>query len=91
MHLLTQSIGGQSYGLTEDFLQCAGSWTTEAAALLSHRKIPWRFNPVAAPHNGGSWKRMINSCKHVLYLLLGYRSVTNEVLQTLFCLVEQFF
>ena len=59
-------------------------------SLLAHRRIKWKFDPAGAPHHGGSWKRMVRSCKQVLYVILGSRRLTDEVLQTSLCLTEQF-
>ncbi|XP_063725777.1 uncharacterized protein LOC134853677 [Symsagittifera roscoffensis] len=52
--------------------------------------IKWKFNPPSAPHHGGSWERLVRSVKRVLYDILGNRRVTEEVLRTTLCLVEQF-
>ena len=45
--------------------------------------------PPGAPHHGGPWERMVRSCKRVFYSILGTRRLTDEVLSTTFCLVEQ--
>ena len=50
--------------------------------------IKWRFNPPSAPHQGGIWERLVRSFKRVLYTILGTRRLTDEVLNTTFCLVE---
>ena len=48
-----------------------------------------KFNPSAAPHFGGVWERLVRSCKKALYAVLGNRLVTEEVLSTTMCVVEQ--
>ena len=58
------------------------------AAELAHKGIKWKFNPPSAPHQGGIWERLIRSFKRVLYSILGTRRLTDEVLHTTFCLVE---
>ena len=47
------------------------------------------FNPPAAPHFEGVWERLVRSCKKAMYAVLGNRSVTEDVLSTTMCLVEQ--
>ena len=58
------------------------------AAELAHKGIKWRFNPPSAPHQGGIWERLVRSFKLVLYTILVLRRLTDEVLHTTFCLVE---
>ena len=45
--------------------------------------------PPAAPHFGGVWERFGRSCKKAMYAVLGNRSVTEDVLPTTMCIVEQ--
>ena len=56
---------------------------------MAQKGIQWKFNPPAAPHHGGSWERLVRSCKRVFYAILGNRRLTDEVLNTTFILVEQ--
>ena len=58
------------------------------AAEIEHKGIKWRFNPSSAPHQGGIWETLIRCFKRVLYTILGTRRLTDEVLNTTFCLVE---
>ena len=58
------------------------------AAELANKGIKWRFNPPSTPHQGGIWERLVCSLKRVLYTILGTRRLTDEVLNTTFCLVE---
>ena len=60
-----------------------------APTIFAHKGVTWKFNPPGAPHHGGSWERLVRSVKRVLYDILGSRRVTEEVLGTTLCLVEQ--
>ena len=57
---------------------------------MSQNGIFWKFNPPANPHQGGAWERLVQSSKRLFYKILGNRRLTDEVLSTVFCLVEQF-
>ena len=59
------------------------------ASELAKRGVKWKFNPTAAPHYGGVWERLVPSFKRTLYAILGNRRLTDEILITTFCLVEQ--
>ena len=48
-----------------------------------------KLNPPSAPHLGGVWERLVRSFKHTFYAKLGNRRLTDEILSTMFCLVEQ--
>ena len=56
---------------------------------LIQKGIRWKFNPPAAAHFGGVWERLVRSCKKAMYVVLGNRSVTEDVLSTTMCIVEQ--
>ena len=69
---------------------CILNWNQKViSSKLAHKGITWKFNPPAAPHHGGPWERMVRSVKRSFYATLGNRRLTDEVLNTTMCLVEQ--
>ena len=56
---------------------------------MVRKHVNWKFNPPSAPHHGGVWERLVRSFKHTFYAILGNRRSTDEILTTVFCLVEQ--
>ena len=61
----------------------------EIESDLAQKKIVWKFNPPGAPHFGGIWERLVQSCKKIMIAILDNRSLTDEVFSTTMCLVEQ--
>ncbi|XP_040172707.1 uncharacterized protein LOC120905736 [Anopheles arabiensis] len=61
------------------------------SAILNEFGSPdpvWKFNPLAAPHFGGSWERMIQSVKRMLSRTLTERHPTEAVLSAALIEVE---
>ncbi len=58
-------------------------------ASLARMDIKWKFNPPASPHHGGAWERLVKSVKRVFYAVLGSQKLSDELLRTIFCSVEQ--
>ena len=81
--------GTNFVGAEKELLACIKSWNGMAPNFFAHKGVTWKFNPPGAPHHGGSWERLVRSVKRVLYDILGSRRVTEEVLGTTLCLVEQ--
>ena len=50
--------------------------------------VEWSFNPPMASHHGGVWERMIRTIPKVLMAVIPSASMTDDVLQTTFCEVE---
>ena len=81
--------GTNFIGAEKELHECMEKWNTlNIAAELARKGIKWRFNPPSAPHQGGIWERLVRSFKRVLYTILGMRRLTDEVLNTTFCLIE---
>ena len=82
--------GTNFVGAEREFAEYVAEWNKEGIEEhLIQRGIRWKFNPPAAPHIGGVWERLVRSCKKAMYAVLGNRSVTEDVLSTTFCIVEQ--
>ena len=74
----------------KEFLQNILQWNHKLIAeSMITKGFTWNFTLPSAPHHGGVWKRLVRSCKHTFYAILGNRRLTNEILKTVFCLEEQ--
>ena len=60
-----------------------------APTIFAHKGFTWKFNPPGAPHHGGSWEPLVRSVTRRFYDILSSRRVTEELLGTTLCLVEQ--
>ena len=81
--------GTNFVGADKELTDAVARWNESASEALARIKLSWKFNPPGAPHHGGPWERMVRSCKRVFYSILGTRRLTDEVLSTTLCLVEQ--
>ena len=82
--------GTNSVGAEREFAEYVAAWNKERIEeRLIQQGIRWKFNPPAAPHFGGVWERLVRSCKKAMYAVLGNRSITEDVLSTTMCIVEQ--
>ena len=85
------SDNGTNFVASEkELLQNVLKWNQQSIAESMVKKgVSWKFNPPSAPHHGGVWERLVRSFKHTFYAILGNRRLTDEILTTVFCLVEQ--
>ena len=82
--------GTNFVGADREFKEYVSAWNKERIEEHSVQQgIKCKFNPPAAPHFGGVWERPVRSCKKAMYAVLGNRSITEDVLSTTMCLVEQ--
>ena len=82
--------GTNFFEAEREFAQYVAAWNKERIEEhLIQQGIRWKFNPPAAPLFGGVWERLVRSLKKAMYAVLGNRSVTEDVLSTSMCFVEQ--
>ena len=82
--------GTNFVGADREFKEYVAAWNKERIEEhLVQQGIRWKFNPPAAPHFGGVWERLVRSCQKAMYAVLGNRPITEDVLSTTKCLVEQ--
>ena len=81
--------GTNFVGADRKLKQSLQEWNqSQIADFLSQKGIQWHFNPPAAPHFGGIWERLVQSCKKALKVVLHGQVVTDEVLETAFAETE---
>ncbi len=51
---------------------------------LAEIQVTWIYSPPSAPHFGGVWERLVQSCKRALCVTLNDRATKEEVLRTAF-------
>ena len=81
--------GTNLVGAEIKFNEVTRHWNDYTPAALVCKGISWKFNPTSVRHQGGSWERMVRSCKRVFYNIRGNHRMTDETLNNTFCLVEQ--
>ncbi|XP_073835854.1 uncharacterized protein [Musca autumnalis] len=58
----------------------------DTASMLDH--IKWKFNPLAAPHMGGAWERLVRSVKKTVYSICPNANFYDETLRNAFAEAE---
>ena len=82
--------GTNFVGAEKELAKCIAAWNKrQIDEHLIQQDIRWKFNPPAVPHFRGVWERLVWSCKKAMYAVLGNRSLTEDVLSSTMCLVEQ--
>ena len=82
--------GTNFVGAAKEMRDCINAWNqSDIETSLAQRTIKWKFNPRGAPHFGRIWERLARSCKKAMIPVLDGRSLTDDVLITTMCLVEQ--
>ena len=46
--------GTNFVGAEKELLACIKSWNGMAPTIFAHKGVTWNFNPLGAPHHGGS-------------------------------------
>jgi len=88
--MIKSDNGTNFVGSVNELRSFRNSWENGILeTTFAEREIFWKFNPPSAPHFGGVWERLVQSVKRAMYNILGSRKITDETLQTTFCLVEQ--
>ena len=60
----------------------------ETHAFAIKHKIDWKFNPHTASHMDGAWERLIRTIRRVMLAVLDNTRLTDEILETVFCEIE---
>ena len=61
---------------------------TKLVNVARQMEVEWPFNPPTASHQGRVWERMIRTIRKVLMAVIPCRSITDDVLSTVLCEVE---
>ena len=89
-NVILSDNGTNFVGAAREMREWIESWNqSDIEQSLALKQIKWKFNPPGAPHFGGVWERMVRSCKKAMMAIVGNRTLTDDVLSTTMCLVEQ--
>ena len=85
----TKTMGKTSW-VTLKMSDCMNAWNqTKIEKSSSQKYSTWKFNHQEAPHFVEIWETLIWNCKNAVTILLDDQSLTDDVLITNLCLVEQ--
>jgi len=69
-------------GAELDSVKALKVWDQEKIqAILTQRRIDWKFNPAAASLQGGVWERLIRSIRKILHSMVKERLVNDQKLR----------
>ena len=89
-NIILSNNGTNFVGAAKEMQEWIEAWNeTDIEQSLARKKTKWKFNSPGAPHFGGAWERMVRSCKKAMMAIVGNRTLTDDVLSTTMCLVEQ--
>ena len=89
-NIFLSDSGTNFVGSARDLREWIEAWNqSDIEQSLAQRRIKWKFKPPRAPHFGGIWERKGRSCKKAMMAKLRSRILTDNVLTTIKCLVEQ--
>ena len=89
-NIILSDNGTNFVGAAREMREWIEAWNqSDIEQSLAQKQIKWKFNPPGAPHFGGVWERMVRSCKKAMMAIVGNRTLTDDVLFTTMCLVEQ--
>jgi hypothetical protein len=81
--------GTNFVGANRELRECLQNWNKgKIHDEMVQQEIEWHFNPPAAPHFGGVWERLVQSCKRAIRVVVGKQILTDEVLLTVMAEVE---
>ena len=77
-------------GESRDLREGIQAWNqSDIEQSVAQKQIKWKFYPPYAPHFRCVWERMVRSCKKSVKAIVGNRTLTDDVLSTTMCLVEE--
>ncbi|XP_028416832.1 uncharacterized protein LOC114541039 [Dendronephthya gigantea] len=81
--------GTNFVGADRELRECLRNWNkVKINDEMAQQEIEWHFNPPSAPHFGGVWERLVQSCKRAIQAVVGKQTLTDEVLLTVMAEVE---
>ena len=82
--------GANFVGAAKELRDCINAWNqSDFENSLAQKDIKWKFNHPGAPQFEGIWERLVRSCEKPMIAVLDGQSLTDDVLITTMCLIEQ--
>lgn len=82
--ILTSDNGTNFRGADRELRDCIEAMKHDeiATRLATEDQIEWKFNPPSGPHFGGVWERLVRSVKTNIRVVIGNKSLRDDVLYT---------